>query len=180
MEQKELVVPARVSPAMFHEFGMFDTFSQQKKWRSPLLFALIFGLSAAICFTQIGRIQSAALLGGVLLVVGLGLPAVYLITFFRSLARQERQLAKNPGAIAYTLHLRETGFTVLQSKEKMEHTWDDVIMACRLECCMCLYVNARRAYLLPGEAGDRAEEAVWTLITQQVSAQRCVDRRRAI
>ena len=174
MEQKELVVPVRVSPAMFHEFGIFDAFSRQKRWRSPLVFALILGLSAGACFTQVGRVQNAALLGAVLLVVGLGLPAVYVLTFFRSLTKQERLLAKNPGAIAYTLHLRDGGFTVLQGKEKMEHTWDDVILACRLERCMCLYVGPQRSYLLPGEAGDRTEEAVWTLISQHVSASKRV------
>lgn len=177
MEQKELVVPARVSPAMFHEFGLYDTFSRQKKWRPPLVFALILSVSAGVCFTQVGRVQSAALLGAVLLIVGLGLPAVYVLTFLHSLTRQEKLLARNPDAIAYTLHLGEAGFTVLQGKEKMEHTWDDVILACRLERCMCLYVGPRRSYLLPGEAGDRTAEAAWARITQHVSAQRCVDRR---
>lgn len=168
MEQKALVVPVRVSPAMFHEFGMFDTFSRQKRWRLPLLFALMLSAIAAVCFTQAGRVRGAALLGAVLVVVGLGLPAAYVLSFSLSLKKRERLLAKNPDAIAYTLHLRETGFSVLQGQEKMEHTWDDVMLACRLDTCMCLYVGPRRAYLLPGEAGDRSEEAVWALICRHL------------
>ncbi len=174
MEQKELVVPVRVSPAMFREFGMFDTFSRQKRWRSPLVFALLMSVFAVVAFTQAGRIRGAALLGGVLLLVGLGLPAAYFLSFFLSLKKQERALAQTPGVIVYTLHLSGEGFSVLQGQEKVAHTWDQVLLACRLSQCMCLYVGPRRAYLLPDWEGSRQEEAVWRLIQDKVPE----DRRR--
>ena len=63
-----------------------------KHFRSPAIFAGIMGVFACICYTQIGKAEQAALLGNVLLAIGLILPAVYFGHFYMDLQAQSKKL----------------------------------------------------------------------------------------
>ena len=65
----------------FKEFTVFDVLYRRKAWKSPVTFASIMTLSAIICFIM-HKIDGAILLGSVLLVIGLGMPVVYFLSFF--------------------------------------------------------------------------------------------------
>ena len=78
MKSGPLTLEARVTPEVFREFAFFDTFRRQKRWRGPALFALMMGGFAAVCFALRESREQAVLIGTVLLVVGLGLPAAYI------------------------------------------------------------------------------------------------------
>ena len=170
MKQKELLVEAKITPEVFREFAFFDTMYRQRRWRAPAVFAGIMLACACVGFTQWGRIRGAGLLGGVLAGVGLVLPAGYFLSFFLSVRTQEKRLKGAPSA--YTLRLSGEGLSVLAGRERREYAWEEVLRAYRLRRSVCLYVEERRAYLLPAGSGRTSLEAVWDRVSGYVSGER--------
>ena len=69
-----MIIEVQLSGAEFRRFTIVDLLRRRKQWQGPVLFALILGVSAALCFTRT-ETQGATLLGNVLLTVGLDCPA---------------------------------------------------------------------------------------------------------
>lgn len=159
-------VQSRITPEVFREFAVFDTLRRQKRWRGPLVFALIMLGFAAVCFTQTGRREQAGLLGGVLLTVGIWLPAVYILVFLHSVNQKAKQLQKLKNKAAYTVELSGEGVTVTALGEQTRYAWDGIVLAYRLRRCICLYIAANRGYILP--TGDGGDDALWELICAQI------------
>lgn len=164
MKSGPLWLDARVTPEVFREFAFFDTFRQQKRWKGPVLFALIMGGFAAVCFALQGSRDQAALIGTVLLVVGLGLPAAYVLSFYLSVRRQEKALKAAGCPVAYQLRLEEEGLAVRQGDREERYPWEQVVLARRLKRCLCIYVEERRAFLIPPRDGEEAER-LWAFLT---------------
>jgi len=116
----------------FIRFGMFDTFRHRKSWVRPALFAAILAGSAAVCFALHER-RGAALLGTVLLVVALGLPAAWFLSFFLSLRRQaqEQKLADKRYVYTVELHDSEAGISVDNGREHTVFLWEQLLHAYR-------------------------------------------------
>lgn len=87
-KESTIIVPVRIDRKIFQDFSVFDTLVRQRRWQRPLVFALILLFFAVLCFAQVGKREGAILLGSVLTVVGLGLPAVYFGMFFYSVRQQ--------------------------------------------------------------------------------------------
>lgn len=172
MERETLIIPARINAGVFRRFALYDTFVRQGRWRSPALFAGILGAAAAVCLLMRQRREGAALLGGVLLAVGLGLPVFYVLNYLWSVRKQGKQL--DGRRIAYTLHLREEGLLALAGQERAECPWSQIFLACRDRGCIYIYVNARRAFLLPD---CEQTEAAWALLQEKLPEEKRRDRR---
>ena len=171
-----LLIQCGITPEIFREFAVFDTMRRQKRWRGPALFAAMMTAFACVCFAQRGRHEQAVLIGGVLLAVGLGLPAAYFISFFLSVGKRAKQLKPDGANVAYTVTLSPESAAVTDGKQRAEYAWKDIVFAYRIRKSTCLYVAANRAYLLP--AGDRHDEECWALITRQVPPERRKDLRK--
>ena len=172
MERQTLMIPAKIDAETFRRFALYDTFVRQRRWRAPALFAAILGAAAAVCFFMRQSREGAALLGGVLLAVGLGLPAFYVLNYLWSVRKQGKRL--DSGRIAYTLHLKEEGLLVVAGQERAECAWDRIFLACRVRGCIYIYVSAQRAFLLP-DCGQ--SEAAWALLREKVPGERLRERR---
>ncbi|MBD5147401.1 MAG: YcxB family protein [Oscillibacter sp.] len=157
--EKQLIVPSRVDEDTFTRFGLFDTFRVQKRWRPPALFAALFCVFSAVCLAS-GR-EGGRFLGGVLLLVGLGLPAAYLINFFLSLKQQAKRLKLDGRRIVYTLRFQPEGVAVNSGQEETSLTWAQIHHVYRAPGCTYLYAAPRKAFLLP-HSGQ--EDAVWQLV----------------
>ena len=171
--ERNLIVPSRVDTDTFLQFGVFDTFRLQKRWRRPALFAAILCGCGAACLAS-GR-EGGTLLGGVLLAVGLGLPLIYVANFLFSLRRQAGRLQLDGKRIVYTLHLQPEGVSVSTGKENTAFPWAQIHRAYRVPGCIYLYAAPRRAFLLP-ENGQ--EESVWQALTEHLPPEKLEDRRR--
>ena len=176
MAKKELLIPARITPSVFQEFAVFDAMVRQKRWRGPLAFTLIFALLSALCYTQAHKIRGAWLLGTVLLAVGVGLPLAYFVSFFQSVKSQGAKLGGEKAPIAYTVRLREEGILAENGKERVELSWDQLHGAFRLRHSVCLYVSARQAYLLPGQAEEKEGREIWSWIEEHLPEEKRTDR----
>lgn len=177
MEQKTLLIQSRITPEVFREFALFDTMYRQKRYRRPVLFAAILAVFACICFTQQGRNDQAILLGAVLLAVGLGLPAAYILFFLYSVHKKSKQLNLKNAPAAYTVKLSPELVVVTAGKQRAEYEWKDILYVYRIRHSTCLYVSANRAYLLPASK-QREEDKRWAFISEHTPAEKRIDLRK--
>ena len=177
MKDKIISVQAKITPEVFREFALFDTMYRQKRYRGPLLFAVILTVFACICFSQQGRREQAVLLGGVLLTVGFGLPLAYILIFLSSVSTKAKQLKLSSSPVAYTVSLSPETVVVTDGEQRAEYAWKDIVCAYRIKRSVCLYVGDNRAYLLP-IAGQQEETERWSLISSQLSPESRKDLRK--
>ena len=167
----EITVPVRMSARDFRRFAVFNTLRHRRAWVRPLVFALIFSALAAVCFVS-GRPQSG-LLGAVLLACGLGLPLVWLGTFFAQLSAQAKKNGLRQPRLVYTVKLRRLGVHIAKEGSDLEVPWDKMYAACRVRGAVYLYVTPERAFLLPDGQADVAPEDVWAALTRHMPQGRC-------
>lgn len=172
MERKTLMIPSRIDAETFRRFALYDTFVRQGRWRAPALFAAILGASAAVCLFMRQSREGAALLGGVLLAVGLGLPVFYVANFLWSVRKQGKRL--DGSQIAYTLHFKEEGLLAVAGQERAEYPWENIFLVCRVQGCIYIYVGPQKAFLLP-DCGE--SEAAWALLQEKVPPEKRRERR---
>lgn len=179
MSGERITVHSILDARIFREFALFDNFRRQRRWRPPVLFAGILLVSALLCFTQRAREEQAVLLGGILLAVGFGLPAVYFFNFFLSLKAQIRKLGLDKPSPAYTLVLDSAeGVRAATRRETAAYRWEELYGAYRVKNCIYLYVSAKRAYLLPEPQIEGGADALWRLLQEKISSRRLLDCRR--
>lgn len=170
MKNESLTLPSRIGREQFREFAVFDALRRQRRWTRPAAFAVFFCALGALAFSRAAQTEGAELLGGVLLLVGLGLPAAYFGTFFYSVRKRARQL--DPNEIAYTLTLTDDALEVEKDGRRVSFPWERLAGAYRLRRGVCLYADPSHAFLLTDEDGE-----AWKRIAAQMDASRAHDLR---
>lgn len=113
-------------------------------------------------------------LGAVLLLVGLGLPAVYFLSYYLSVRGQAKSLDANQGKSVYAIQLGSETVQITTEKEQAEYKWDKLLCAYRVKDCIYLYATAQRAFLIPVRAdADR----VWGMAQNNMPSERIFDLR---
>ena len=145
-----MTIKCTISEKIFKNFTIFNILKRQKFWKSPVIFASILTVCALICFIM-NHIDGAVLLGCVLLIVGLGVPSVYFITFFSSLRKQVKLQNLNPPRVAYTVELndKDDGIFVSNEKESATYRWKNVFHVYLDKDCIYLFMTQNRAFILP-------------------------------
>lgn len=168
-----MTIEVNLSGSEFRSFTVFDVLKRRKQWRGPMLFALILGVSALLCFTR-SQVRGAILLGNVLLTVGLGLPCIYFSYFFSSISRQIRQqgLTRPQHVYTVTLEDKKKGILADNHREKLEYEWKSVHHAYRNLTATYLFLTAQRALILPHTCVEDPD-ALWALITKRLPAEKC-------
>lgn len=146
----------------FMKFGWFDAFRHKKVWRRPALFAAILSAAAVICFVLHAR-RGAVLLGSILLVVALGLPAAYFLSFYLSLRKQSAGLAGEKHVYTLELHDDDRGIAVDSGDEHAAYPWEQVFHIYRTETASYLYITPQRAYLIPHGCVKGGADSLWAL-----------------
>ncbi|MBD5133172.1 MAG: YcxB family protein [Clostridiales bacterium] len=173
MDQKSVTVRAELDGKTFQRFALFDTFIRKQGWRRPALFAAILGASSVVCFALHER-RGAVLLGAVLLVVALGLPGAYFLSYWLSLRARAKALDANRGQPAYTVRLDGERVRVTAGKEQADFPWGELLCAYRAKGCVYLYAAERRAFLLPDACGG---ERAWPVIRDNLPKEKVFDLR---
>ena len=159
--REKLLFPSAIDQNDFFRFALFDTFRVKKRWKPPVLFACLMSAFALICFTFLRSRSQASLLGGVLLGVGLILPAVWLLLYLSSVRKEAKELGLSKEKTAYEIALSDRGVRVTRGAETADYTWEKMFMAWRVKGGIYLYVLPARAFLMP----EREEsEAAWAII----------------
>ena len=155
----------RLDEKTFKRFSRFDMFRLRKRWRRPVLFALILVAFAAVALLT-GKAQ-AGMIAAVLLVIGLGLPLVYVGSFLSQVNLQARRLKLDAPRLVYTVTLDFDGVRAVNELKKEDVQtvrWADTRAAFRKKDCFYLYVSPVRAYLLPFGQADAPDDAVWACL----------------
>jgi len=167
-----------IDDKVFHKFSLFESFYRKRGYLSPLIFALILSVSAIICFMLGG-----ALLGVVLLIVGLGLPTFHIQKIFRAIKMQIRVLdLENPKTV-YTLRFTEANNGIEVSNhgggdEPLYYEWISIHAVYRVDGCIYLYVLPEKAFLLPDGQAEEGTDALWQLLTKMIPSEKVHDRRK--
>ena len=158
--EKEIVIPVRLDGKTFKRFARIDLFRLRRKWVRPAVFSLILIVFAFAAL--LARKAQSGMIAAVLLVIGIGLPIVYVGSFLSQVNMQALRCGlKSPRAV-YTVTLRENGIRVENNQK-----------AFRKKGCIYLYVAAAKAFLLPDGQTAVADEEVWAFIRNRLGPDRC-------
>ena len=173
-ENQIVTIPVRLDEKTFRRFARFDMLRLRKRWVRPLVFALILCAFAAVALAT--RLPQSGMIAAVLLVVGLGLPVVYIGMFLSQVNMQAERWKLGKGRAVYTVKLSGEGFQVI-SDRKQENTgvipWEKAAHAFRRKDCIYLYATPVKAFLLPSGQADVPDEAVWKVIEDGISIRKC-------
>ena len=171
----DITVRVKLDEKTFKRFARFDMFVLRKKWVRPLVFSLILIAFAVIAL--LARKEQSGLIAAVLLIVGIGLPLVYIGTFLSQVNMQALQAKLKPARPVYTVTMREEGIRVetnQKEEEPLETDWASIRKAYRRKGCIYLYVTAAKAFLLPDGQADAPDKDVWDFLVQHLGAEKCV------
>ena len=166
---ESVILPVKLDGKVYTRFGWYDIFVLQKRWQRPALWAGLFTLSALVCLGYQLAKGTGLALAIVLLVIGLGLPAVYLNSF-RSLLRRQVKAGKmdQKPQYAYTLTFKEECLEALNGNQKKTYAWDQLVGAWKRPDCIYLYHAPGRAYLLPQGTGGLTLDQLWEMVTRHL------------
>ena len=173
-DYSDIVVTVKLDEKTFKRFARFDMFSRRKKWIRPALFSLILIVFAFIAL--LARKEQSGVIAAVLLVVGIGLPLVYIGTFLSQVNMQAARANLKPDQPVYTVTMRDEGVRIVndqKEEEPQEADWQSIQRAFRKKDCVYLYVTARKAFLLPAKQADAPDKEVWEFIREHLGAEKC-------
>ena len=149
---------------------MFDTFVLKKHWIRPAVFGAIFLIFAVVCFAATGKEQNW-LLGSVMLLIGLGMPAVYVGMFLSQVKGQAKKLRLDPPRRVYTVELSDECVRVtndLKEEETVTLEWQKMPGAFRRKKAIYLYATPARAFILPDGQADATPDEVWAMLEKNL------------
>lgn len=169
----------KISPETYRAFVKYDVFVRLRRWVPMASFAGIMTAFAILCFALQSIREQAALLGVVLLVVGLGLPGIILQQFFSSVNKQIKKLGLTEPKDVYTLTLPPAPglFQVVTIRGETEtFAWADMYGAYRNQSATYLYVNSTKAYMMPDECVESPSE-LWQFLGGQLPPEKLHPRK---
>ena len=174
--EKPVTVNVIIDDKIFRKFALFDNLHRKRIWFLPVIFASIMSAFALVCFVMRGHAEQAVMIGSLLLIIGLGLPAAYMRLFFKSIKIQIKTAGLESPRHVYSLRFSPEGFQVINGGKPDQYKWSGVFGAYRVPGCTYLYVEKNKAFLLPdGQAEEGAD--VWGLLTDKLSAEKLRDCR---
>lgn len=181
MKNEPITVNTMLDDKIFRRFAVFDNMYRQRRWVSPVIFASIMTVFACVCFFVPGPGTQPVMLGCVLLVIGFGLPAMNMRSFFASVKKQIKahKLEKPQHVYSLKLSSEPDGVRVTNpGGESAQYEWGKLWGAYRVDGCIYLYVVNSKAFLLPDGQAEEGTEALWSLLTDMLPKEKLHDRRK--
>ena len=173
-DYSDITVTVKLDEKTFKRFARFDMFSRRKKWIRPAVFSLILIVFAFIALLT--RKEQSGVIAAVLLVIGIGLPLVYIGTFLSQVNLQAARANLKPDQPVYTVTMRDEGVRIVndrKAEEPQEVSWDSIHRAYRKNGCIYLYVTPSKAFLLPSKQADAPDHEVWDFIRKRLGEDKC-------
>ena len=162
-----MTVRVNLDPKTFRRFAMYDTFKLKKRWKLPVIFALIMLAFAAACLFFTDK-QGHVGIGLLLAVIGAGLPVLWFVMYRLSL-RTSVKAQKLPRPV-YTLIFSEEAIDIQSATKQEEHVrlpWDKVARLVRDKGCIYLYATEQKAFLLPSGQADVPDDRLWDYLVRK-------------
>ncbi|MBP3646579.1 MAG: hypothetical protein J6K55_09170 [Clostridia bacterium] len=170
-KSKKITVRVKMDGRTFRRFAMYDTFVKNKRWHSPAIFGSILLTAAIVCFIM-NHVDGAVMLGTVLSVIAIGMPAVYVGSFLSSISANIR--AQKLPRLVYEVVLsdEEEGVFIRSlgtaKNEHMTLKWSQMHTAHRTKGCIYLYALPTKAFLLPDGQADATPDEIWALLNAKM------------
>lgn len=172
MNKQTITFHVKMDEHIFKRFSHWDTFSLRKKWKRPALFCTLMAAFAIVCFLL--RKQESLLIGSVLLTVAIGLPVVYIGSYFSGVRLQALRMKLDKPRPVYTVALGEEILIHNDQKAEADVTvqWKQVYGVWRDRQATYLYVTPVKGFILPDGQADADPDAVWMLIASHMPKER--------
>ena len=170
LENQTITVQVKMDYKTLRSFALFDTFRLKRRGAKPALFGIIFLVFAAICFGAVDKEQNW-LLGSVMLLIGLGMPAVYVGMFLSQVKGQAKKLKLDPPRRVYTVCLSDECVRItnnLKEEEPVTLEWEKIPGAFRRKKAIYLYATPARAFILPDGQADATPDEVWAMLEKNL------------
>lgn len=172
MTKKKITIRVKMDGRTFRRFAMYDTFVKRKRWHSPAIFGSIMCAAAVVCFIM-NHVDGAVMLGTVLSIIGLGMPAVYVGTFLSSVSSSihAQKLPRYVYEVELTDGKPDGVFIRSLGTAKNEHmtlNWNTMHTAHRTKGCIYLYAVPAKAFLLPDGQADATPDEVWEMLNRNM------------
>lgn len=164
-----ITIHVKMDKKILRSFALFDTFRLKKHWKRPALFALIMLVFALVCLWP-GK-QQSALLGCVLLIVGLLVPFSYVFMFLSQLKEKAQKLRLDPPRKVYSLAFSSECIRVVNDmkvQEEVRLEWQKMGAAFRVKNAIYLYMTRDKAFILPDGQADASAEELWAMIVKNM------------
>lgn len=171
---KQIVFPVHLDARSYRQYCIFDAFRLQRRWIAPVLIAAVLttlALAGLLGFLPIG--ESAA---GLLMGIGLAIPMAAVGMFFIQLERQIQLRGLKDAPLIYTLRLTRDEVQIVNDQKAeppVRIGWGQLWGAYRREGCVYLYVNPRRALILPDRPDIVSADALWQFIRYCAGEKKC-------
>ena len=175
MRKDPVTVNVQMDAAVFRRFARFDTFVLRRRWRSPAAFAAIMAAFSAAAFLMQQRAEQAALIGWLLLILGLLLPFAYVLHYEMQLAAQVRRLDIKKPRPAYFVTLSDAGVRVVNNMVREEpcvFPWEEIHGAHLRKDAVYLYQRENRAFILPAKDASLPLLSLWDEIAAHLPAEK--------
>ncbi len=162
-------------------FALYDAFIYKKGWRAPTIFGVIM-LAFGIVAVFSGKSQ-AYLLGGLLMLIALGMPAAYFFTFRQQVKAQGKKLGLDKPRPAYTVMLAPDGIEIennMKQEEKVHLDWNALHGACRVNGAIYIYATVQKAFVLPDGQADISAQELWELVSRHIDKEKLVCGRNTV
>lgn len=184
MRPDVITISSRIDTKTFRKFAIFDTITRQKRYRSPVIFMGIMLVFACICYVMNGRVEQAALLGNVLLGIGVILPVVYFGTFYFSVNSQAKKMKLEPPKHVYTVTMTDAaeGISIVTPTGEggtLRVKWANLFMVYRVDGCIYFFISPRQAFLFPDDQANVTPDELWEFLKENMPAEKLVDRRKS-
>ena len=165
-----ITITSNIDAKTFQRFAYFDAYRFKKHHRAPLSFAAIMLSFSAFCFLVLGDRPQAALIGTVLLAIGVLLPMVYFLVFTFSVRAQAKKLKLPRAAYSLTMTTAPEGLEIVgeDGKERVKLAWKKVYGAYRVRGCTYLYVHPTKAFLLPDGQANKTPDELFAFLQKRL------------
>ena len=171
--EQSIVIPVSLDEKTFKRFARFDMLIRRKKWVRPALFSLI--LIAFAFVALLTRREQSGMIAAVLLVIGLGLPLVYIGSFLSQVNVQAVRLKLSKPRRVYTVTLRDQGILIHNDQKQEEDQkleWSQVFHVYKRKGCIYLYATPAKAFLLPDGQAEVTDTKLWSYLTDHLPAEK--------
>ena len=174
-----ITITSNIDARAFRRFAYFDTYRLKKRYRAPLLFAIMMLVFSACCFFLLKDKPQSALIGWVLLGVGVLLPTVYFAMFAVSVRAQAKKMKLPRAAYSLTMADAPEGLEIVSEdgKERVKLAWKKVYGAYRVRGCIYLYVHPTKAFLLPDGQASASPDELFAFLGARIGKNRTQDCR---
>lgn len=165
MKKHIINLEVKLTEEQYRSFLMFDQLQRQQTWKLPVLGGVgLIVLGGILLYATRLWVPTV-----VLTLLGMGIPTVTMLQFWRGLKSRCAQLALSdqPKSV-YRVLFGDYTVAVQQGNAEREVEWDDLYALYAIDGNIYLYLDKTSGYLLPHDSFAQVEFDLWKLLREEM------------